>query len=686
MRRRIGSPGGETRPLELDTVMLAANRWPAGYGSRPGRLAWRSGLRTFVIVGLSAIVPLVLLSLLFGYRASTEQRRTAEIQASMRIDSAASRLDSLLAAEAAAVQGVGGFRSVSAGDYPHLYQHLLLMPARYPEWRNIILVQDNGTRLIDLRFPLKETLPPLDPRQIPSETRRDNAMIGGLLPAGVIANGPAIAIAVRVRDKNDRRLLVMVALDPAVIEKLLDDAGLPADWRGVVLDQAGKVVARTANSPLRLGESADAGAGAQKSVDQTITLASKVKQAPWTMQYEIPAMLLDKPVNDAWWLMLLLGGGALGLAVLLASLVAADVAERRRLELDGAERRLQVSEAWRLLAVDAAAIGTWHWNAEYGSLQGCERCQQLLGVSRPSLPLRPLLALLFHPEGKAVVKSALQSYRAGCPYEREFRVRRTGGERWLQLYGRPLIDGQGRKIGAYGVLIDIDEQKRAEADHRALQGRLQSAQEEERLRIARDLHDRVGQSITGLSLVLKRLEGTQDSSERARVTADLKAMIAEISRDVHRAALELRPTALDDFGLAGAIQTYLRDWRQRVALSVETCFTGLDEARLPPLVETTAFRIVVELLTNIARHAEASAVSLTLTRRAELLTLVVEDDGRGMDHPPKETAPGRHLGLLGIRERLEIVGGEMRFETAPGGGTTVFVRVPLAPAPARAAA
>lgn len=647
-----------------------------GGGSGKTTPLWRSGLRTFVIVGLSAVVPVLLLSLLFGYRTSTQQRQSAEFQVAMRINGAAHRLDSILSGQAAAVLGVAGFRSVGLGDYSHLYEHLQLMPARHPEWQNVILADEQGSLLIDLRSPFGTALPPLDLSALPADPATNAVLIGGIAPAGRFAKERSIPIFVPVLGKDARHLVVLIALDPALIGSVLDEAGLPADWRGAVLDSTGMVVARTANSPLTLGERPAANPSLHD--NNTFSLSAPITEAHWTMLCDIPVALRDKPVNDAWWLMLVLGGGSFGLAVLLASLVAADVADRRRLELDQAERRLQLSEAWRLLAVDAAAIGTWHWDSKTGKLQGCERCRELLGLTRPTLGLRPLLSLFYPREGKAVIRAALASTRAAQAFEQEFRLRRGQGEHWLQIYGRPLFNEQGFPIGTYGVVINIDEQKRTEADHRALLGRLHSAQEEERLRIARDLHDRVGQSITGLALGLKRLETTEGGRERSKAYEDLKAMINEISRDVHRAAIELRPTALDDFGLQGAIQTYLREWQFRTSLTVETVFTGLIDARLPPLIETTAYRIIVELFTNIARHAGASAVSLTLSRRGELLTMVVEDNGRGMEEGAIDDHPEhRHLGLLGIRERLEIIGGEIHFETAPGQGTTVFVRIRL---------
>lgn len=651
-------------------MALAGRRRQIGSGSAAldGAASWwRSGLRSFVIVGLSAVVPLVLLSLLFGYRASTQQRQAAEFQASMRIEGAAHRVDSILAAQSAAALGVAGFRSVGLGDYPHLYEHLQLMPGRHPEWSNIILAAETGERIMDLRSPFGRLLPPLDLSGLPPNSPTGTVVIGGIAPPGTFAKGRSIPLYATTLGKDGQRLVVVIALDPILFETVLEEAGLPADWRGAVLDSDGEVVARSDNSPLAVGERAKDSPRLQ-SEGKTFSLAAPISQAQWNMLCDIPTELLDREVNAAWWLMLVLGGGALGLAVVLASLVARDMAERRQMELQRADQRLQASEAWRLLALDAADIGTWHWDAVSGTLQGCERCRQIFDVTGPSLALRPLLGLFFPGEARAVIGAALASYRAGRAFEQEFRIRLSGGERWVQLYGRPLFDDRGRPIGTYGVLIDIDEQKRAEAEHRLLQGRLHSAQEEERLRISRELHDRVGQSVTGLSLAVKKLEATQGVK-----FDDIKAMILEISRDVHRAAVELRPTALDDFGLLGAIETYLREWQQRTGLTTETFVTGLAGLRLAALVETTAYRIIVELLTNIARHAEASTVSLTLTVRPDLLMLIVEDNGRGMRVP----APAGHLGLLGIRERLELIGGEMKIETAPGEGTAVFVRIPL---------
>ncbi|HMA49779.1 MAG TPA: cache domain-containing protein, partial [Magnetospirillaceae bacterium] len=211
---------------------------------------WRTGLRSFVIVGLSAVVPLVLLSLLFGYRASTQQRQAAEFQTSMRIDGAAHRIDSILAGQSAAALGVAGFRSVALADYPRLYEHLQLMTGRHPEWANIILADESGERILDLRSPYGRLLPPLDLSGLPANSTTGSVLIGGISPPGAFAKGRSIPLFVPTLGKDGRRLVVVIALDPILFETVLEEAGLPADWRGAVLDADGVVVARSDNSPL----------------------------------------------------------------------------------------------------------------------------------------------------------------------------------------------------------------------------------------------------------------------------------------------------------------------------------------------------------------------------------------------------------------------------------------------------
>jgi signal transduction histidine kinase len=180
---------------------------------------------------------------------------------------------------------------------------------------------------------------------------------------------------------------------------------------------------------------------------------------------------------------------------------------------------------------------------------------------------------------------------------------------------------------------------------------------------------------------LKVLQGTTSLQEVQEKTSQLRAVAAQTLDGVHRLALELRPSVLDDLGLVAAMQRHARDWGKNFGLSVDFQATGLDR-RLSPQVETTAYRIVQEALTNVARHAEARNVSVLLEYRGDSVVCIVEDDGRGFDvRRVLEAKDMRRLGLYGMQERISLVGGKLTVESTAGLGTTVFVEIPLGVAP-----
>jgi signal transduction histidine kinase len=213
-----------------------------------------------------------------------------------------------------------------------------------------------------------------------------------------------------------------------------------------------------------------------------------------------------------------------------------------------------------------------------------------------------------------------------------------------------------------------------------------SAQEEERKRIARELHDETGQVLTSLMVGLKVLEGAASLQEVQEKASQLRAVAAQTLDSVHRLALELRPSVLDDLGLVAAMQRYVKDWGENFGLSVDFQATGLDR-RLAPQVETTVYRVVQEALTNVVRHAKAQSVSVLLEYRGDSVVCIVEDDGRGFDVTSVLQANDmRRLGLYGMQERISLVGGKLAVESSAGVGTTVFVEIPLDVAPSRSRA
>jgi signal transduction histidine kinase len=236
----------------------------------------------------------------------------------------------------------------------------------------------------------------------------------------------------------------------------------------------------------------------------------------------------------------------------------------------------------------------------------------------------------------------------------------------------------------HGVLADIDILKRAETERSHLLRRLASAQEEEQRRISRELHDQIGQTVTGLSLGLKALEQGLAKGDAGAATAQLRwleQLATEIGRDIHRTASDLRPTAIDDLGIFRAIEAYVAEWQERYDIRVDIQTFGRDHP-LPPDVAAVLYRLVQEGLTNVLKHARASKVSIVLEKKPEGLALVLEDDGIGFD--PESV--GRNvsgagqtsgLGLSGMKERVALLGGTIAVESAPGKGSTIFVQIPL---------
>jgi len=203
--------------------------------------------------------------------------------------------------------------------------------------------------------------------------------------------------------------------------------------------------------------------------------------------------------------------------------------------------------------------------------------------------------------------------------------------------------------------------------------RVVEAQELERRRLARELHDETGQALTSILLGLKALEERIDDPSSRAATAELRELVVSTLQDVRRLAVELRPSALDDFGLVAALERLTASFSEQTGIAVDFQ-TALADERLPEEVETALYRIVQESLTNVVKHARARRVSILLARKNSAVKAVVEDDGQGFD-PAEQADDG--FGLVGMRERLALLGGRLEIESGRGGGTTVAAEVPV---------
>jgi signal transduction histidine kinase len=223
---------------------------------------------------------------------------------------------------------------------------------------------------------------------------------------------------------------------------------------------------------------------------------------------------------------------------------------------------------------------------------------------------------------------------------------------------------------------ELADRRDAEARVRSLLARLITVQEDERRRIARDLHDDLGQKMTALHLKLEALRRTLEGSPHHAQVQEAQAFVQQLDRDLDFFTWELRPAALYDLGLVPALRDYVTQWSRNFGIAAEFDSVGIGTERLRADVEINMYRIAQEALNNVYKHARATRVSVLVQRRRGELVISVEDDGIGFDASTVD-AQGRAIGLIGMRERAALMNGTLDLERAASGGTAVVVSAPV---------
>ena len=277
-----------------------------------------------------------------------------------------------------------------------------------------------------------------------------------------------------------------------------------------------------------------------------------------------------------------------------------------------------------------------------------------------------------------------QLLNEGMPYRIELRIARPNGEqRVIQAWADVMRNTGNGVPRLLGTCQDITERKESEEALRKSAGLLEKlwhqllrAQEDERRRIARELHDEIGQALTALMMNLQQLKlGVDDEDVRLQDSIEI---VRQALNQVRGMALDLRPAILDDLGLIAALNWYVG--RQAMRTGLTGRFTSdLDTLKAEPEIETTCFRIAQGALTNVARHARAKNFSIELMKHTDGFNLVIRDDGVGFDTESvfESVISGNSLGLAGMRERMEMIGGAIEFISEPGKGTEIQVHFPF---------
>ena len=371
-----------------------------------------------------------------------------------------------------------------------------------------------------------------------------------------------------------------------------------------------------------------------------------------------------------------------------------DITERKR-----TEAALRESQERLTLAFAGAREGVWDWNIETNAVVYSPQWKQMLGYAEDEIePHISAWERLVHPEDRPRADEANASVARGEPtYEAEFRLRHKDGH-YVHVLSRGFPvrrEPGGPVVRIVGTHFDLTERKQAEEllrrSHEELEvrvrertaelahaneslraeigereradrartellARLVFAQEDERRRIAREMHDQFGEQLTALGHQIVSLKDACGDRADLREAVDALDVVAhQLDRDVDHLIWELRPTALDDLGLQAALASHVQNWSSRARIAAELHTSGLLDERLASETETTLYRIAQEALTNVAKHSRAEHVDVILERRADQVVLIIEDDGVGFD-PGDAGTTRQGLGLSGMQERASLVG------------------------------
>lgn len=356
-----------------------------------------------------------------------------------------------------------------------------------------------------------------------------------------------------------------------------------------------------------------------------------------------------------------------------AAAIALEIAERVEAEATLARKEQDLQEAQRL-----AGVGSWQWDQATDTVVWSEELYRIAGRDRALPPPGyKKQAELYTRESWVRLRGAVEgALYTGTPYEIELElVRPDGVHRWVMARGEVLRDSTGHTTGLRGTLQDITERKLAEEALSSVNGRLLEAQESERARIARDLHDDIGQRVAVLAMALSQVKNMLPAGNDARAYVEsLQKQTVEIIADVQALSHELRPPRLLHLGLVAAMQGVCQDLE--VQHSVEIDFASEHVPKdVPSDISLCFFRVLQEALHNAVRHSHVRHFEVQLRGAANAIYLMVRDEGAGFDI--EAASRGKGLGLSSMKERLKLVGGELFVKSQPAGGTTVLGRAPL---------
>jgi PAS domain S-box-containing protein len=510
---------------------------------------------------------------------------------------------------------------------------------------------------------------------------------------GPLVNRDVVAVIVPIIRNNELQHSIAAGVPLTHFEAILDTTNLHPDHLATVIDRGGTVVTRSRQHR----EFAGTRVLIPMPLDTTKVGRSKNREGipfhwfnrqsaltGWYISVGIPDQVFDAPANRARWAFALSGCALLGIALVFSYRWGGRLAQSSgALGID----RKPTREEFEIL-FDSAPNGVMVLGADGIIMLANARLENKFGYQRGELigqqveQLVPVRSRGKHLEFREMFEGSPEARPMGAGREL-FGQRKDGSKFPVEIALNPITTSMGDL--ALATIVDISARKLAESqleiavsERDDLRRRLMHSQEQERLRLAHELHDQTGQTLTAVMLELKSLEPLlQDDGQTT--LARLQQKMEGMGRTLHRVAWELRPASLNELGLVDAIENYVSEWSSQY--DIESDFFCADDKidELSDEIRTALYRIVQEGLTNIAKHAQQpSTVSIVIERRNKVLHLMIEDSGCGFEVEallsPNDI---KGLGIPGIRERLALLGGVLEIESSPGKGTIIFARIPL---------
>jgi PAS domain S-box-containing protein len=465
----------------------------------------------------------------------------------------------------------------------------------------------------------------------------------------------------------------------------------------VIIDRNNNIVARSQNSEAFVGKKATLEASLAELPNQGVVdvtnregirfhdVYRRAQSTGWLVLAAVEEQVLNASVRKAWASSIGISLGLFGFAIGLTYLAGRRI--ERTLGKIGIDRR-PTGEEFALL-LDSAPNGVVLVDTNGQILLTNTQLEQMFGYAGHELIGQPVETLIpaelqtGHRKLRQdfIDKPAMRPMGAGRDI---LGLRKDGAEFPIEIGLNPIATHSGHYVMA--TVVDITARVSAaralngavtERDH--LRRRLMKASEEERLRLARELHDQTGQPLIAATLAAKELERSLDIDGRQKLEK-LTGLLDLMGRTLHQVAWELRPASIDELGLTVTLKNYVADWSLQIGVDAEFLCDGVDIDGLPDEMRTTIYRVAQEALTNIAKHAvDARSVSVVIKQSGPLLQLTIDDRGDGFDLAEAQARPGKQgsLGIPSMRERLALIGGTLEIESSRGFGTTVFARMPM---------